>query len=114
MLYHNYHVGDCPDLCFGVALVDYATSRNLPEGETPKIVQLCIAEIEKRGLDTEGIYRVRTGTLGSCCDSDSVSFAARSRDDMQLCKSSFTRSNGMSARSSSIPKLTTSTASRLS
>ncbi|KZW02078.1 RhoGAP-domain-containing protein [Exidia glandulosa HHB12029] len=58
ILYHNYHVGDCPDICFGVALVDYATSRNLQEGVTPRIVQLCISEIEARGLEMEGIYRI--------------------------------------------------------
>ena len=41
-----------------MGLVDYANSRSLHEGEVPKIVRLCIAEIEKRGLNTEGIYRV--------------------------------------------------------
>ncbi|EJD55489.1 RhoGAP-domain-containing protein [Auricularia subglabra TFB-10046 SS5] len=58
VIYHNYHVGDCPDICFGISLVDYATSRNLAEGEIPRIVQLCIADIEQRGLDAEGIYRI--------------------------------------------------------
>ena len=57
-LYTNYYVGDCNDLIFGVSLVDYATSRSLHEGEVPKIVKICIAEVEKRGLNSEGIYRV--------------------------------------------------------
>ncbi|TCD68833.1 hypothetical protein EIP91_009700 [Steccherinum ochraceum] len=56
--YYNYHVGECPDLVFGVTLVDYATSRGLPDGEIPKIVKICIQEIEERGMNTEGIYRV--------------------------------------------------------
>jgi hypothetical protein len=57
--YYNYHVGECKDLIFGVGLTDYATSKGLPEGEIPRIVQLCIEEVERRGLDSEGIYRVR-------------------------------------------------------
>jgi Rho GTPase-activating protein 12/27 len=57
-LYFNYHVGECRDLIFGVSLVDYATSRGLAEGEIPRVVKLSIEEIEKRGLDSEGIYRV--------------------------------------------------------
>ncbi|EED82872.1 predicted protein, partial [Postia placenta Mad-698-R] len=56
--YYNYNVGECKDLIFGVTLVDYATARNLPEGEVPKIVRISIREIERRGLDAEGIYRV--------------------------------------------------------
>lgn len=56
--YYNYTVGECRDLIFGVTLVDYATSRGLQEGEVPKIVKICINEIEERGMDAEGIYRV--------------------------------------------------------
>lgn len=51
-------MGDCSDLVFGVSLVDYATARGLPEGDIPKLVKLCIAEVDKRGLSSEGIYRV--------------------------------------------------------
>lgn len=58
ILYHNYHVGECKDLIFGFSLQDYATSRDLPEGEIPKIVRICIEETDRRGLDAEGIYRV--------------------------------------------------------
>lgn len=57
--YYNYTVGECRDLIFGVTLVDYATSRGLPEGEIPKIIRICLKEIDERGINTEGIYRVR-------------------------------------------------------
>lgn len=57
--YYNFHVGECRDLIFGVSLVDYATSKPLLEGDVPKIVKICIKEIEERGMNTEGIYRVR-------------------------------------------------------
>ncbi|KAH9982156.1 hypothetical protein BGW80DRAFT_1261857 [Lactifluus volemus] len=56
-LYYNYHVGECQDLVFGVTLVDYATARG-SENEAPKILRICIDEVDKRGLDAEGIYRV--------------------------------------------------------
>ncbi|KAI0828264.1 RhoGAP-domain-containing protein [Trametes gibbosa] len=56
--YYNFNVGECKDLIFGVTLVDYATARAVPEGEIPKIVRICIQDIEQRGLDCEGIYRV--------------------------------------------------------
>lgn len=58
ILYYNFYVGECKDLIFGFSLQDYATARDLPEGEIPKIVKICIGEVEKRGLDAEGIYRV--------------------------------------------------------
>ncbi|EIW64964.1 RhoGAP-domain-containing protein [Trametes versicolor FP-101664 SS1] len=58
VFYYNYNVGECRDLIFGVSLVDYATARGLPEGEVPKIIRICIQDIEQRGLDAEGIYRV--------------------------------------------------------
>jgi len=58
ILYYNYNVGECNDLIFGVSLVDYATSRGLSETEIPRIVQLCVDELNKRGLETEGVYRV--------------------------------------------------------
>jgi hypothetical protein len=61
ILYHNFYVGDCKDLIFGFSLQDYATARDLPEGELPKIVKICIEEVDKRGLDAEGIYRVSPG-----------------------------------------------------
>lgn len=56
--YQNFLVGECRDLIFGVSLVDYATAKGLADGDIPKIVRQCIREIEERGLDAEGIYRV--------------------------------------------------------
>ena len=58
ILYYNYNVGECGDLIFGVSLADYATSRGLGEAEIPKIVRICIQEVDERGLESEGIYRV--------------------------------------------------------
>lgn len=58
VLYWNYSVGESSDLIFGVSLVDYATARGLVEGDTPKIIRICTSEIDARGLESEGIYRV--------------------------------------------------------
>jgi hypothetical protein len=65
ILYYNYIVGECHDLIFGVALVDYATAHNLPDGAVPKVIELCVKEAEARGMDTEGIYRVRISLTNS-------------------------------------------------
>jgi len=51
-------VGPCNDLIFGFSLVDYATTKGLKDGAVPKIVRICIQEIDLRGLESEGIYRV--------------------------------------------------------
>ena len=56
--YYNYTVGECRDLVFGVSLTDYANSRDLEEGDIPRIIKISIREIEERGLNAEGIYRV--------------------------------------------------------
>ncbi|KAF5312338.1 hypothetical protein D9619_002972 [Psilocybe cf. subviscida] len=58
ILYEHGLVGECNDLIFGFSLVDYATAKGLPEGAVPKIIRICVEEIDKRGLETEGIYRV--------------------------------------------------------
>ncbi|KAG6919578.1 hypothetical protein DXG01_004241 [Tephrocybe rancida] len=39
-------------------LVDYSTAKGLQDGDVPKIIRICIQEIGKRGLESEGIYRV--------------------------------------------------------
>jgi len=39
--------------------VDYATAKGLPEGAVPKIIRICTEEIDRRGLESEGIYRAR-------------------------------------------------------
>ena len=53
-------------MIFGVSLVDYTTSRGLPDGSIPKLVHICIEEVEKRGLNSEGIYRVCTTERSLC------------------------------------------------
>lgn len=64
ILYQNYHVGECRDMLFGVSLLDYASSRGLKDPKAlPKVVSLCIREVEARGLKLEGIYRVGEDTL---------------------------------------------------
>ncbi|KAE9395908.1 RhoGAP-domain-containing protein [Gymnopus androsaceus JB14] len=70
-----------------VRLLDYATTKNLPEGEVPKIVRVCIAEIDKRGLDAEGIYRVSgrhavVQTLQHEYEKDEAKFEFRLKDDV--------------------------------
>ncbi|KAI9512277.1 hypothetical protein F5148DRAFT_1163734 [Russula earlei] len=57
-LYYNYHVGECQDLIFGVSLADYATARG-SENDAPRVIKICIDEIDKRGLDAEGLYRLQ-------------------------------------------------------
>ncbi|RDB29694.1 Rho GTPase-activating protein 27 [Hypsizygus marmoreus] len=58
ILYQHGSVGSCNDLIFGFSLVDYATAKGLQDGEIPKIIRICIQEIDRRGLESEGIYRV--------------------------------------------------------
>ncbi|KAI1795531.1 RhoGAP-domain-containing protein [Ganoderma leucocontextum] len=55
--YFNYFIGECRDLMFGVSLVDYA-ARDPLEGDKPKIIRVCIEDIDQRGLEAEGIYWV--------------------------------------------------------
>lgn len=58
ILYQHGQVGSCKDLIFGIGLVDYATAKGLQDGEIPKIIRICLHEIDQRGLESEGIYRV--------------------------------------------------------
>ncbi|KAH9165434.1 hypothetical protein EDB89DRAFT_2233423 [Lactarius sanguifluus] len=53
-LYHSYRPGGNSDLIFGVPLVDVETN----EDNVPKVMRICIEEVEKRGLNTKGIYSV--------------------------------------------------------
>lgn len=77
ILYYNYSVGECSDLIFGVSLVDYATARSLSEGEVPKIIRICTKEVDSRGLQSEGIYRVsgRHANVQEVRDSDRSNFS---------------------------------------
>lgn len=58
ILYHNFHVGESKHLIMGISLVDYASARGLKDNAVPRIVEICIREVEARGLNSEGIYRV--------------------------------------------------------
>lgn len=87
ILYQHGQVGECHDLAFGFSLLDYATTKNLPESEVPKIVKVCIAEIDKRGLDAEGIYRVSgrhaiVQTLQHEYEKDEKKFQFKAKDDI--------------------------------
>ena len=55
-LYRNYCPGAHSDsgLIFGVPLVDVETDQD----NVPDVMRICIEEVEKRGLDTKGIYSV--------------------------------------------------------
>ncbi|KAI9456966.1 Rho GTPase activation protein [Lactarius psammicola] len=50
--YHNYRPGAYSELIFGVPLVDLMTN----EDNVPKVMRMCIEEVEKRGLNTKNIY----------------------------------------------------------
>ncbi|KAF5356100.1 hypothetical protein D9756_004035 [Leucocoprinus leucothites] len=68
-------------------LGDYATAKGLHEGEIPKIVRICIAEIDKRGLESEGIYRVSgrhaiVQVLQHEIEKDEASFEFTQKDDV--------------------------------
>lgn len=58
ILYHNFHMGESKHLIMGISLVDYASARGLKDNAVPRVVELCIREVEARGLNAEGIYRV--------------------------------------------------------
>ena len=53
-LYCNYRPGAFSQLIFGLPLVDAETN----EDNVPKVMGICIEEVEKRGLDTNKIYSV--------------------------------------------------------
>ncbi|KAJ7169513.1 hypothetical protein C8R46DRAFT_1217206 [Mycena filopes] len=87
ILYEHGHVGECNDLIFGFSLLDYAVANNLQEGEAPKIVQICIKEIDQRGLESEGIYRVSgrhaaVQSLQHDIERDESKFEFKPKDDI--------------------------------
>ena len=53
-LYRNYRRGGCSKLIFGVPLMDLWMN----EEKIPKVMRMCIEEIEKRGLHIDKIYTV--------------------------------------------------------
>ena len=52
--YRNYCPGANSDLLFGVPLADLGIN----EDKVPKVLRLCMEEVEKRGLNAKGIYSV--------------------------------------------------------
>jgi hypothetical protein len=53
-LYHNYRSSGYSKLIFGVPLGDHG----IGEDKVPKVIRMCIEEIEKRGLNVDNIYSV--------------------------------------------------------
>ncbi len=53
-IYRNYRPSAYSDLIFGVPLVGATTNQD----NLPKVMRMCIEEVEKRGLDTKNIYAV--------------------------------------------------------
>jgi hypothetical protein len=53
-LYHNYRPGEYSNLIFGVPMVDHGMTKD----NVPKVMRMCIKEVEKRGLDVDKIYSV--------------------------------------------------------
>ncbi|KAH8986370.1 hypothetical protein EDB92DRAFT_1949284 [Lactarius akahatsu] len=53
-LYCNYRPNAYSNLIFGVPLVNLTANQD----NVPEVIRLCIEEVEKRGLNTEGIYSV--------------------------------------------------------
>jgi hypothetical protein len=53
-IYRNYHPGAYSDSIFGIPLVDVTTDQD----NIPRVVRMCIEEVEKRGLNTKKIYSV--------------------------------------------------------
>ncbi|KAF8912956.1 hypothetical protein CPB84DRAFT_1820455 [Gymnopilus junonius] len=87
ILYEHGLVGECNDLIFGFSLVDYATAKGLQEGAVPKIIRICVEEIDKRGLESEGIYRVSgrhavVQALQHEIERDESAFQFTSKDDI--------------------------------
>ncbi|KAH9030239.1 Rho GTPase activation protein [Lactarius deliciosus] len=53
-LYRNYRLGGYSNLVFGVPLQECMTDGD----HVPKVIRMCIEEVERRGLDTHKIYSV--------------------------------------------------------
>ncbi|KAH9007699.1 hypothetical protein EDB83DRAFT_700185 [Lactarius deliciosus] len=71
-LYRNYRSSGYSNLIFGVPLVDPTADQY----SIPKVIGMCIAEVEKRGLNTHKIYSLRRRMEGeftfSFISSDSI------------------------------------------
>lgn len=85
--YHNVFVGECR-VIFGVSLTDYVgMNKDKDRGQlVPRVVRRCISEIDERGLEVEGIYRI-SGKLSTVqqlvqrIEKDEENFKFESQDD---------------------------------
>ena len=57
-LYCNYRPDAYSDLIFGLPLACPLVNSASIQDNVPKVIRLCIDEVEKRGLDTHKIYSV--------------------------------------------------------
>ncbi|KAI9439451.1 Rho GTPase activation protein, partial [Lactarius psammicola] len=84
--YRNYRPGaySDPDLIFGVPLVELKTDQD----NVPKVMRMCIEEVEKRGLNTnkiysgDGMYETEMLQLRRRSESEGSSFSFGSTDDI--------------------------------
>ena len=72
-LYCNYRPGVYSNLIFGVPLVELG----LNEDEVPKVMRMCIDEVEKRGLNIDKIY-------AGPAQSTQVGFTPRSQSPVSI------------------------------
>ena len=61
-LYRNYRSSGYSNLSFGVPLVD--PTANQYDAPVPNVIRMCVAEVEKRGLNANKIYLVSHSTPG--------------------------------------------------
>ncbi|KAJ9097835.1 hypothetical protein QFC19_006625 [Naganishia cerealis] len=89
VLYENYYVGPCHSLIFGVSLTayDYQRGEKGGRGLPPVVVLKCIAELDRRGLDQEGLHRIsgRQSTISALVqsieqDEDDFEFSEKEHD----------------------------------
>ncbi|KAF8265551.1 hypothetical protein EI94DRAFT_1831140 [Lactarius quietus] len=59
-VYRNYYPGVLPDFTFGAPLADVETN----EDNVPKVMRICMEEVEKRGLNVLGIYSIWYSGIG--------------------------------------------------
>ncbi|KAI9433271.1 hypothetical protein H4582DRAFT_2101678 [Lactarius indigo] len=69
-LYCNYRPNTYSNLIFGVPLVNLVTNQD--RDNVPKVIRMCIEEVEKRGLNTHKVYSV-----GSIYDADILQLRRR-------------------------------------
>ncbi|KAF8265573.1 hypothetical protein EI94DRAFT_1804224 [Lactarius quietus] len=90
-LYCNYHPGGYSNLIFGVpllVLVDHETN----EDTVPKVVRMCIEEVEKRGMNISNIY-----SSGSIYDTEVLELLRRFENEKPFSFSSTDKIHSVAA-----------------